>query len=40
LKWLENIYTGKLPKIELKKRKPSYDDVIEGISKEKCLFDF
>ena len=40
LEWLENIYTGELPKIELKKRKPSYDDVIEELVKKNVYLTF
>jgi phenylacetate-coenzyme A ligase PaaK-like adenylate-forming protein len=40
LQWLENIYTGELPKIELKKKKPSYDDVIEELAKKNICMTY
>jgi hypothetical protein len=40
LEWLEKIYTGKFPKIELNKKKPNYDDVIEAFWKEKVWLNF
>jgi hypothetical protein len=40
LEWLKMIYTGELPKIELKKKKPSYDDVIEFLWEEKVWLSF
>jgi hypothetical protein len=40
LKWLDEIYTGELSKIELKKKKPSYDDVIEELAKKNVYLMF
>jgi hypothetical protein len=39
IEWLKMIYTGELPKIELKK-KPSYDDVIEELAKKNIWLCF
>jgi len=40
IKWLDHIYTGHLPEIELKKKNPNYDDVIEALSKENICLTF
>jgi hypothetical protein len=40
LEWLEKIYTGKFPKIELNKKKPDYDDVIEELAKKNVYLIF
>ena len=40
LKWLEKIYTGKLPKIVLKKRNSGYDDIIEELVKKEVYLTF
>jgi acyl-protein synthetase LuxE len=38
--WIANVYTGELPKIYIKNKNPSYDDVIEAYSNSDILVTY